>query len=81
MWDWSGFYGTHGCLWTFFKGIALIYALMSIVFGEGSAYSWCILISAVIYLLIRILYNRGAKRDYNRKDSYWSKKEDDSEVK
>ena len=78
--DWSGFGGTYGCLWVFFKGTALVYAIISIALGEGSAHTWGILIVAVIYVLLKILYHRATKRDYNRKDSYWSQKDEPDET-
>ena len=44
--------------------------------GEGTFYSWAILALFVMYILLKILYYGISRNDYNRKDSYWSKKEE-----
>ena len=76
MEDWSGFRGTFGCLGVLFRIALVIYAVMTIAWGERKAHAWGILIGAVMSVLVQILYHRAAKRDYNRKDSYWSKKDE-----
>lgn len=76
MWDWSRLESVDGCLWAFMKGSALIYAIVSIALGEGSFHTWAIVISVALYVTVKILYHRSTKRDYNRKDSYWSKKDE-----
>ncbi len=76
MEDWSGFRGTYGCLWSLGKFALLVYAILAIAFGEATFYDWVILIGAVLFVLIGIFYHRATKIDYNRKDSYWSKKEE-----
>lgn len=81
MWDWSGFGGTFGCLWAFVKGMLLVYAILAVAVGEATAHEWGILISVTIFILAGILSRWTTKKDYNRKDSYWSKKEEDSEEK
>ena len=76
MEDWSGFRGTFGCLSVLFEIGLLFYAIMEIALGEATAHAWGILIGVVMSALVQILYHRATKRDYNRKDSYWSKKEE-----
>jgi hypothetical protein len=49
---------------------------MAIVLGEATAHAWGILIGVVVSVLLQILYHRATKRDYNRKDSYWSQKDE-----
>ena len=74
--DWSGFHGTYGCLWALGKVALLIYAILAVALGEATFYEWVTLIGAVMLVMISVLYHRATKRDYNRKDSYWSKKEE-----
>ena len=74
--DWSGFHGTYGCLWALGKFALLIYAVLAVALGEATFYEWVTLIGAVMLVLISFLYHRATKQDYNRKDSYWSKKEE-----
>ena len=76
MEDWSGFRGTFGCLGVLFRIALVIYAVMTIEWGERKAYAWGILIGVVGDVLLKILYHRATKRNYNRKDSYWSRKEE-----
>ena len=76
MEDWPGFRGTFGCLGVLFETGLLFYAIMAIALGEATAHAWGILIGVVVEVLLRILYHRATKRNYNRKDSYWSKKEE-----
>ena len=76
MEDWSGSRGTFGCLGALFRIALLFYAIMAIVLGEATAHAWGILIGVVVSVLLQILYHRATKRDYNRKDSYWSQKDE-----
>ena len=74
--DWSGFHGTYGCLWALGKFALLIYAVLAVALGEATFYELVTLIGAVMLVLISFLYHRATKRDYNRKDSYWSQKDE-----
>ena len=77
MEDWSGFRGTFGCLFALFDAIILLYAIFSIIEGEGTPFTWSILIGAVMDILIKFLVHWSInRRNYNRKDSYWSKKDE-----
>ena len=79
MWDWSGFRGTFGCLHVLLEVGLFFYSLIAVVLGEGTAFTWSFLMGIPLEVLARVLYHRATKRDYNRKDSYWSKKEENSE--
>ena len=70
--DWP----SRGCLWWFVKVAPIVYAIWSIAMGEGTLYSWAILALFVMYILLKILYYGITRNDYNRKNSYWSKKEE-----
>ena len=74
--DWP----SRGCLWWFVKVAHIVYAIWSIAMGEGNLYSWAILALFVMYILLKILYYGITRNDYNRKDSYWSKKEESEDT-
>ena len=73
--DWP----SRGCLWWFIKVAHIVYAIWSIAIGEGTFYSWAILAIFVMCILLKILHYGITRNDYNRKDSYWSKKEESEE--
>lgn len=71
-----GLRGEQGCLTTILDIVLLVYAIVAIATGEATPFAWSILIGAVMDVLLKLIYRWRTRRNYNRADSYWSKKEE-----
>ena len=71
------YFGHHGCLWKLGHIIAFIFAVIGIFSDANTVLAWIILIGETIEIVLYIFMFRrqkGIKKNYNREDSYWSKK-------
>ena len=71
-----GYRGHRGCFTIVLEAMLLIYAIGSIISSTATPYAWGILIGTIMDFLLAFFYRRTTKRNWNRNDSYWSKKDD-----
>ena len=69
-------YSNKGCFWFLIGTVLLIYAVLSLIAGTDTRTAWLILVGEVLDLLGHIICCRVTRKKWNRKDSYWSKKDD-----
>lgn len=78
--DYFEFYGARGCLMVFLRIGVLVYAVVCLAIDVHTRFAWLALGGEAIDLLVYLIYRRATRKNWNRKDSYWSRKEDSEDL-
>ena len=72
------FFGLRGCLMVFLHIVLLIYAILCLVAGIHIRFAYLVLVGEALDIVVYIIYRRVTRRNWNRPNSYWSNKEENS---
>ena len=74
--DYFEFYGVRGCLMVLLRIGVLVFAIICLATNVYTRFAWLALIGEAIDILVYIIYRRATRKNWNRENSYWSRKDD-----